>query len=80
LAQGFLAALLQNDGGTLSVGTLGVGTLGVGTLAGKLRLVASASSALDLVDTFTLLGDPATRLNLTLLPWPNAVYLPVTQR
>jgi hypothetical protein len=47
------------------------GTIGAGTLSGKLKLVASGSSALDLVDTFTLLGDPATNLNLTLVPWTN---------
>jgi hypothetical protein len=28
----------------------------------------------------TLLGDPATNLNLTLVPWTNKVYLPVIQR
>ena len=49
----------------------------MGTLAGKLELVASGSSALDLVDTFTLLGDPATNLNLTLVPWANNAYFPV---
>jgi len=70
LAQGFLAAVFQ--GGTANIGG--------GVLAGKLRLLASSSSALDLVDTFTLLGDPATRLNMTLVPWANAVYLPVTRR
>ena len=67
LAQGFLASTLQRH----------EGTIGVGTLAGKLELVASGSSALDLVDTFTLLGDPATNLNLTLVPWANNAYFPV---
>jgi len=67
LAQGFLASTLQGH----------EGTIGVGTLAGKLELVASGSSALDLVDTFTLLGDPATNLNLTLVPWANNAYFPV---
>jgi hypothetical protein len=70
LAQGFLAAAFQRP----------AGTIGAGTLAGKLRLVASGASALDLLDTFTLLGDPATRLNLTLVPWPYQGYLPVIQR
>ena len=60
LAQGFLASAFQRH----------EGTIGAGTLSGKLKLVASGSSALDLVDTFTLLGDPATNLNLTLVPWP----------
>ncbi|MFZ1631127.1 MAG: hypothetical protein WAV70_19645, partial [Anaerolineae bacterium] len=49
------------------------------TLAGKLNLVASGSGALDLVDTFTLLGDPATNLNLTLVPWTHNAYFPVIQ-
>ena len=70
LAQGFLASVFQPQ----------EGTIGAGTLAGKLQLVASGSSALDLVDTFTLLGDPATKLNLTLVPWTNEAYLPVIQR
>ena len=69
LAQGFLASTFQRH----------EGTIGVGTLAGKLELVASGSSALDLLDTFTLLGDPATNLNLTLVPWTNNAYFPVIQ-
>jgi hypothetical protein len=70
LAQGFLASAFQRH----------ERTIGAGTLSGKLKLVASGSSALDLVDTFTLLGDPATNLNLTLVPWTSKVYLPVIQR
>ncbi len=70
LAQGFLASAFQRH----------TGTIGAGTLSGKLKLAASGSSALDLVDTFTLLGDPATRLNLTLVPWPYQGYLPAIQR
>jgi len=70
LAQGFLASVYQG----------GARSIGAGALAGKLRLLASGSSALDLVDTFSLLGDPATRLNLMIVPWANQVYLPVTQR
>ena len=70
LAQGFLASVFQRH----------EGTIGAGTLSGKLKLVASGSSALDLVDTFTLLGDPATNLNLTLVPWTHQAYLPVIQR
>ncbi|MBK9613498.1 MAG: hypothetical protein IPO34_19265 [Dehalococcoidia bacterium] len=66
-AQGFLASTFQRH----------EGTIGAGTLAGKLQLVASGSSALDLVDTFTLLGDPATNLNLTLVPWTHNAYFPV---
>lgn len=70
LAQGFLASVFQDP----------AATLGAATLSGKLALAASASHALDLVDTFTLLGDPATQLNLALVPWSDNVYLPITQR
>ncbi len=70
LAQGFLASAFQDH----------EGTIGVGTLSGKLKLMASGSSALDLVDTFTLLGDPATNLNLTVVHWTNKLYLPSIQR
>jgi hypothetical protein len=70
LAQGFLASALQRH----------EGTIGAATLSGKLKLVASGSSALDLADTFTLLGDPATNLNLALVPWTSNVFLPVVQR
>jgi hypothetical protein len=70
LAQGFLASVFQSQ----------VGSIGAATLAGKLALAASASSALDLLETFTLLGDPATPLNLTLVPWNDNAYLPIIQR
>lgn len=42
LAQGFLASVFQSP----------AGTIGAATLSGKLALAASASSALDLLDTF----------------------------
>ena len=70
LAQGFLASVFQGP----------ASTLGAATLSGKLALAASASSALDLLETFTLLGDPATRLNLTLVPWAYTGFLPLLQR
>lgn len=70
LAEGFLASLYARH----------EGTLGAGTLSGKLKLMASGSSALDLVDTFNLLGDPATRLNVTTVTWANTRYLPVVWR
>ncbi len=70
LAEGFLTSALQRQ----------EGTIGAGTLSGKLALVASGSSALDLVDTFTLLGDPAMHLNLTLIPWTTRAFLPVIRR
>jgi hypothetical protein len=70
LAEGFLDALYARH----------EGTLGAGTLSGRLKLVASGSSALDLVDTFNLLGDPATRLNVSPDTWANTRYLPVIWR
>ncbi len=70
LATGFLASVLHEKGETV----------GAGTLSGRLTLLASGSSALDLLDTFTLMGDPATRLNLTLVPWAYTGYLPIVQR
>ena len=70
LAGGFMASMYERH----------EGTLGAGTLSGRLKLVASGSSALDLVDTFNLLGDPATRLNVTLVPWANTWYLPALWR
>ena len=35
---------------------------------------------LDLLDTFVLLGDPAMDLNLHIVPWTHAAFLPVTLR
>jgi hypothetical protein len=70
LAAGFLASLYARH----------EGTLGAGTLSGRLKLEASGSSALDLVDTFNLLGDPATRLNVTLVPWATTRFLPAVWR
>jgi hypothetical protein len=34
----------------------------------------------DLHDTFILFGDPAMDLNLTIVPWSHATFLPVTLR
>ncbi|MGH2592650.1 MAG: C25 family cysteine peptidase [Anaerolineae bacterium] len=70
LAAGFMQSVFI-DGQT---------NLGLSTLSGKLSLVANNPAHLDLVDTFTLLGDPATRINLTLVPWPHSIYLPSIQR
>jgi hypothetical protein len=50
--------------------------LGPATEAAKDRL----TYALDLRDTFVLLGDPAMDLNLDIVPWAHEVYLPVTVR
>lgn len=66
LAAGFLAALPPGHGQRL----------GAAILAGKLALLNSPPPrALDLLDTYTLLGDPALRVNLT----PN-MFLPLVQR
>jgi hypothetical protein len=52
--------------------------IGAATLAGKLA-VAAANVAPDLIDTFTLLGDPAMRTALTINPgFP--LYLPLVRR
>lgn len=55
------------------------GTLGQATLAGKLFLAAGGQH-LDLLNNFGLLGDPALRPNLTIVPWPSQVYLPLVSR
>lgn len=65
LAEGFLRSAYR----------FGVRDLGSATLSGKLSLATHAPYALDLIDTFTLLGDPATPLNLNLQP--EEIYLPV---
>ena len=69
LAEGFLNALAAND----------PLTVGAGTLAGKLNLAAEAPGYADLLDTFGLLGDPATPLTLTATPW-HTVRLPLITR
>jgi len=66
LSDGFFRALFAE----------GVGTVGEATLAGKLALVTSGQN-LDLLDTFTLLGDPAMALNLAVVPWMCEMFLPV---
>jgi hypothetical protein len=51
--------------------------LGPATQAAKAKLQTYNS---DLHDTFILFGDPAMDLNLTIVPWSHATYLPVTLR
>ncbi len=51
LDRGFFDAIFKDN----------LGTVGAGTAAGKLDLFATGSS-LDLLDTFLLFGDPATRM------------------
>ena len=63
LAEGFMDTIYQD----------GISEIGAATLAGKLNL-ASVGSNPDLIDTFTLLGDPATKLERSYL-----IYLPINQ-
>ncbi|MBN1658873.1 MAG: hypothetical protein JXA93_10750 [Anaerolineae bacterium] len=65
LAQGFLQVVFS--GGDRS--------LGAATLAGKANVYAGSPASRYLVDTYALLGDPATSLYLTPND-PHAVYLP----
>jgi len=69
LAEGFYQAVFHTQ----------VNTLGEAALAGKLALAATHQD-LDLLDTFTLLGDPATRPNRTIVAWASQVYLPLIYR
>jgi hypothetical protein len=63
LAEGFLETIYED----------GVSEIGAAALAGKLDLAAVGSHP-DLIDTFTLLGDPATRLERSY-----QVYVPITK-
>jgi hypothetical protein len=69
LASGFLNALMvQNEAG-----------LGTAVLSGKLNLLTNRPANLDLLDTFTLFGDPATQYNTDF--WPGIpTYLPLISR
>jgi hypothetical protein len=69
LAEGFYQAVFQTP----------VNTLGEAALSGKLSLAATNWN-LDLLDTFTLLGDPALGVNRTITPWAARVYLPLVSR
>jgi hypothetical protein len=69
LAQGFLQSVYLNQ----------QTELGAAALEGKLTLAASGQN-LDLLDTYTLLGDPALALNLTLVPWAHSISLPLVNR
>jgi len=54
-------------------------TMGEAALSGKLSLAAAGQNS-DLLDTFTLLGDPALRLDQTIVPWASRAYLPFVMR
>ncbi|MBN1937603.1 MAG: hypothetical protein JW934_23300 [Anaerolineae bacterium] len=53
--------------------------LGDLTTSAKLALFQSGSD-LDLLDSFVLLGDPAMRLNMIVVPWTDQVFLPIVLR
>lgn len=69
LAKGFYHAVFGNS----------VETIGEAVWNGKLAL-ASSSPYRDLLDTFTLLGDPATQWNRAIVDWPVRLYLPLVAR
>ena len=69
LADGFVDSLYNNQT-----------NLGMAAISGKLRVVAHQPAYLDLVDTFTLLGDPATIPNREPVLWSYFIYLPVIRR
>jgi hypothetical protein len=66
LDQGFLSAVLRD----------GVARIGNAALQGKLHLYQSTTDYRDLIDTYTLFGDPA----LVLRTLNQAVYLPLVVR
>ncbi len=69
LASGFMQSV-YSDGQT---------EIGAAALAGKLALAGTGQN-FDLLDTFTLLGDPALPLNTTIIPWAASLLLPVIRR
>lgn len=60
-----------------AVFTDGISELGAATQYAKAGL---GSDDADLHDTFVLLGDPALKLNLTIVPWTDAIFLPLVMR
>ena len=66
LDQGFIRAVFSSS----------ASTVGQATWAGKLSL-ASTGQYLDLLDTYTLLGDPALKFNRTINPWASWIHLPI---
>ncbi len=87
LSDGFFGALFSDkadidhasvdiDHASVDIDHASADTLGQATLSGKLTL-ASSGKNLDLLDTFTLLGDPAMAVNLTLVPWARKLFLPL---
>ncbi len=70
LSAGFLETILNSD----------QSTVGSAAMAGKLQLVFDQSAHSDLLDTFTLLGDPATQMGFTKPEEFYSLYLPVSVR
>ena len=71
LHKGFIDAVLQED----------TPELGPAVQAAKLDVANDNNPYyLDLIDTFVLLGDPAMDLNLTIVPWTDQLFLPLTLR
>lgn len=68
LAEGFLQNVYQ----------AGQSVVGLAVLEGKLNLATKNPAFPDLIDTFTLLGDPASALNLAVRP--DQLYLPSLYR
>ncbi|MBN1666619.1 MAG: hypothetical protein JW862_06010 [Anaerolineales bacterium] len=69
LGEGFFQVVFSDPLSTTPI------TVGQAAWAGKLSLAVTGRH-LDLLDTFTLLGDPALRLNRNILPWASQTYLP----
>ncbi|MCX7681289.1 MAG: C25 family cysteine peptidase, partial [Anaerolineae bacterium] len=69
LADGFFRAFFYE----------GVHTVGEAAMTGKIALAARGLYP-ELLDTFTLLGDPASRPNRRIVPWAQRVFLPLVTR
>ena len=53
--------------------------LGAATLAGKTKLAATGFHQ-DLLDTFTLFGNPALTMDFSVTSYSHQIYLPIVQR
>jgi hypothetical protein len=71
LAQGFYTAVFDDE----------VREIGQAAVLGKEHLYQGSTSNRDLIDTFTLFGDPATGLSMPAFPTPRGrIYLPMVVR
>jgi len=66
LARGFIQSVYATPGSPI----------GLAALAGKVRLANNEPAWMDLVETFTILGDPATQLKLEVSVPAGVIYLP----